>query len=892
MRTLPLLLATFLPAFAFGADIACDFSSPKLSPWMRVIGDAKVEGGVLKSAAQDNWQRSGLEVGPIPLGKAVWHIEYDFCPVVLGDQCQEFVSQEPSTHWYMCYLNPAGHMNLHTKAPDGWQLRASDGEWLQAGTWLHATVRLTATSIQYSLKAKDGKGMWDSGVIAMDDLGAETTFALVDEAAKTGGKTEWDNLQITTDDIALSRKLKALAAQLEERRREQERRAAAQAKVRAAGIALIPMPQEVELLPTGQPVRIEDDMRVSGGSKDANAAVYQVMQERLGVKDSPSSRRRAIILGPLPPDSPLRKHGPQAYSLRTDGGVIGIEAAAPEGFYYAAQTLCQLASQTRRVPAIRISDWPAIPNRLCMIAVSQGAFQVIDVDYWKRIIRELAAFKINYIMPYFEGGTMYYEKYPFLGLKGRDGFTIEKGKILSAYAKQHFIQIVPQQESLGHSGNLLCHDELKDLRESGDVFCSSNPKTFAFLGDLYDDLDLAFPDAKWIHVGGDEFAGGFAKCPQCAERAKQIGKPGLYAEHLNKLHEMLKARNRGMMIWWHEEGYTDLAAAKLPKDTVVFDWHYGNQASYPTLAKLQGEGFAQTWATPAVTRYYDAGNDWDNTFGNISGFMKAAEERKIPGECTCTWVHGVWGGRNLFELNLYGLVFSGACAWNPSASDYAGFMGDFGQEWYGLAGDGTAALIRNALHAPYGDRKEQRFWSSNQAAEEMLAAPLSATADAIKKTPALVDQAHELLGFCQRAYAALDVIDKTATRNQVSAEFYRHDVHIHEALARRIIATQSLIVAYERAKTLKGQAREDALTPEIGHLRGLVADYQKIEAMFDRSIKEAGGGKCGWGNWYPFVAAGGVQFRAPQGRAEIEKEIDYLNRALTRDDLPEKAFAG
>jgi hypothetical protein len=351
-----------------------------------------------------------------------------------------------------------------------------------------------------------------------------------------------------------------------------------------------------------------------------------------------------------------------------------------------------------------------------------------------------------------------------------------------------------------------------------------------------------------------------------------------------------------MMIWWHEEGYTDQVADKLPKDIVVFDWHYGNQASYPTLEKLQGEGFAQTWATPAVTRYYDPGNDWDSTFGNISGFMRAAEQRRIPGECTCTWVHGVWGGRNLFELNLYGLVFSGACAWNPYASggpsppDYAGFRADFGQRWFGLGGE-AEPLIRDAIHSPYGDRKQQRFWGSNQAAEEMLAAPMSATAEAIKKTPALVDQAHELLGFCQRAYAALDAIDKAATRNKVSAEFYRHDVHIHETLARRIITTGSLIVAYERAKGLKGREREEALTPEIGHLRGLVADYQRIEAIFDRSVKEAGGGKCGWGNWWPYVASGGVEFRAPQGRAEIEKEIDYLNRALTMDDLPEKAFA-
>jgi hypothetical protein len=950
MRTLAIFLAiiTILACSALHAadtprqpDIACDFNGPIRSPWLRLVGDAKVEGGVLKTAAQANWQRSGLEVGPIPIAGVTWHIEYDFRAVAFGDQCQEFVSQSPSTHWYMCYLQPQGHANLHTKAADGWQLRKTAGEWLKVDTWYHVTVRLTAKSIQLSIEENDGKGIWDTGEVAMDDLGTETTFALVDEAAKEGGKTEWDNLTVSTDDLGVSRKLKQIADRLEKQRKEQERREAAARKLRAKGIALIPMPQEVEL-GEGDGYKIGDGITVLGRPQGNASAVEGVLEERLGLKGLGFSSVGEVRLNPMSRDNPAAKHGKQAYTLRIDKHGVAIEALDPQGFYYAAQTLCQLASPTGqagrgrfRLPAINIADWPAIENRLVMVAVSQGAFQVIDVDYWKRMIRELAAVKITHIMPYFEGGTMYYEKYPFLGLKGRDGFTIAKGKELSEYAKQHFVEMVPQQESLGHSGNLLVHDELKDIRESGDVFCSSNPKTFEFLGDLYDELCQAFPYATWIHVGGDEFAGGFAQCPLCKKRAAEIGKPGLYAEHMMKLREMLKARHRGMMIWWHEEGYTDQAADKLAKDIAVFDWHYGNQASYPTLAKLQGEGFKQTWATPAVTRYYDAGNDWDNTFGNISGFMRAGAEANVPGECTCTWVHGVWGGRNLFELNLYGVVYSGACAWNPYASDYAGFRADFGREWFGVrtagvgeirssgvqetataaypaalaggapplqggerangtttAADPIGQLVCDAIHAPYGAAREQSFWGRNAAAEEMLAAPLASTAEEIKKSPEIVDQAHQLLALCQRAQDALAALRKSATRNQVSLDFYGHDVHIHETLARRIITVKGLMDAWEQAKALKGKQREDLLTAQIGKLRSLVEDYRQIEAMFDRSVKEAGGGKCGSGGWYPFVASGGIIFRAADGRAAAEKEIEYINRSATLDSLPEQAFGG
>jgi hypothetical protein len=891
-----LLILAFLPATwvcAHAADvITCDFSGPIRSPWLSLVGDAKIEGGVLATAAQDNWQRSGLNVGPLPLTGATYDIQYDFRPVVFGDQCQEFVSQSPSTHWYMCYVQPQGHMQLHTRDADGWQLRKRSEEGLEVGRWYHVWVRLSAKTVQMGVKERDGRSLWDTGVVSMNDLGKETTFALIDEASKAGGKTEWANLRVGSDDPNLVRKMKATMAALEKRRQEQERRRAAAQKLRDRGIALIPMPQEVELLGSRDAFALKPGLQVGGAPADCRAVVARVIKERLGIAATTGEGGSAVRLRPLAVDSPLRKRSKQAYTLRADRSGVVIEAAAAEGFFYGAQTLCQLAAGDKVCPAARITDWPAIENRLAMVAVSQGAFQVIDVEYWKRMIRELAAVKMNIIMPYFEGGTMYYEKYPFLGLKGRDGFTIEKGRVLSDYGREHFVELVPQQNSLGHAGNILLHEELKDIREGGDTFCATNPKTFAFLDDLYAELCQAFPYARWIHVGGDEFAQGFALCPSCKKRAEEIGKPGLYAEYMMKVRELLRKRDRGMMIWWHEEGYTDQAADKLAKDIAVFDWHYGDQASYPTLAKLQSEGFTETWATPAVTRYYGSANDWDETFGNISGFMAAGAEQKVPGECTCTWVHGVWGGRNMFELNLYGLVFSAACAWNPMASDYEGFRADFGREWFGLRGGDVGKMILQAIHAPFGMGREQKFWSKNAAAEEMLAPPLSATAEEIGKRPEIVAEARELLAFCGQASAALASIEEHGTRNKVSAEYFAHDVHIHETVARRIIAVKGLMDAYEAARKLKGKEREDLLGEQIAALRGLVGEYAKIEAMFERSIHEAGGGKCGWGGWWPFVAGGGIMFRAPQGRAEVEKEIEYLTRAVAMDEMPEKAFPG
>ena len=664
--------------------------------------------------------------------------------------------------------------------------------------------------------------------------------------------------------------------------------------LKARKVALIPVPQKVELRAgeLGLPSLTLSADRVAGDA----AVVQRVFQERLPalpVKIGANGNLKLIryVKKMLPPWQTA-----QGYQLRVLPKSIELEAQTDAGFFYGAQTLCQML-QGGKLPQGTITDWPEIPNRLVMIAVSQGGFKVIDPEYWKRLIRELSALKINCIMPYDEGGTFIYEKYPFLGIKGEGGFTIAKGKLLSDYAKDHFVQLVPQQQMLGHSGSALSHEELKDLREAGnsDVFCVSNPRTYEYLGDLMDELTRMFPYAKYTHVGGDEFAGNFAKCPECKARADKTGKPALYAEHMMKLHDMLKARGRQMMIWWHEEGYTDAAADKLAKDIVIFDWHYGNQSSYPTLQKLQEEGFKEPWATPAVTRYYDAGNDWDNTFGNISGFMLAAADRKVPGECTCTWVQGIWGGRNIFELNLYGLAFSGQCSWNPLACDYGDFRWRFARQWFGIPATVSPATLEqemvDAIHAPYGTRKAQGFWSSNRFPEEEIISPATPkVAETLAKQPELAEQAAKLQALCERAGENLDKLRQQATRNQVSLKFFAHDVLVMRTTAKRILLTKQLVEAYAEAKTLPVDQARARLQPAIDGLKSLVGDYKTIEQGFSDSILEAGGGPCGTGGWVPYINGGGIIFRAPQGRAELEKEIAALEKGLAEGKLPGEMF--
>ena len=297
----------------------------------------------------------------------------------------------------------------------------------------------------------------------------------------------------------------------------------------------------------------------------------------------------------------------------------------------------------------------------------------------------------------------------------------------------------------------------------------------------------------------------------------EIGKTAVYAEFMMKLHELLRQRQRGMMIWWNEQGFTTEAAPALAKDIAVFDWHYGPQADYPSLDALVKVGLSNVWATPAVTRYYDGSNDWIGTFGNIGGFARAAARRNVPGICTCTWVHGMWGGRNLFELNLYGLVYSAESAWNPErAIEVPEFGRRFAVQWLGYLGPDGGAQVVQGIHTPYGERNEQRFWRDNRSLEVYVSSPLLAVADLSADSATLAADANALLGRCDRADAALVALLAGATRNQLTVSYFQHDVRIHRLAAKRILAALELARWCGAAQPPKPVVERELLKAEFG----------------------------------------------------------------------------
>ena len=89
---------------------------------------------------------------------------------------------------------------------------------------------------------------------------------------------------------------------------------------------------------------------------------------------------------------------------------------------------------------------------------------VTTLEFEKKLIRTLAAYKINLYSPYFEH-TAAYASNPLIAPPG-GGISAADAAALVAYATPYHITIVPEQEAFGHLHNALIWEQYQPLAET------------------------------------------------------------------------------------------------------------------------------------------------------------------------------------------------------------------------------------------------------------------------------------------------------------------------------------------------------------------------------------------------------------------------------------------
>ncbi len=248
---------------------------------------------------------------------------------------------------------------------------------------------------------------------------------------------------------------------------------------------------------------------------------------------------------------------PQAYRLQIRPNQINIAYGDEQGLFYAFMTIKQLAKQSNnQLPCVKVEDSPDLAVRGAMIDISRGKVPTLETLYG--LVDFLSDLKYNQLQLYIEGFSFGYPSFKRLWEKTETPLTPEEIRKLDTYCKDRFIELVPNQNSLGHMGPWLATDQYKELAECPEGFkllgliklkttlSPTNPKSLELVKKMSDDLLPNFQSHQF-NVNLDEpfELGKSRKRP--IKDPKEIAK--IYIDYATQLNDYVNSKDKKMMMW-------------------------------------------------------------------------------------------------------------------------------------------------------------------------------------------------------------------------------------------------------------------------------------------------------------------------------------------------------
>ena len=522
-------------------------------------------------------------------------------------------------------------------------------------------------------------------------------------------------------------------------------------------ISVIPQPRQLSSTP--ERFQIDRSTRITladpRSTDDQFAArdFIDDLKQTAAVTVRPGGRGRgSILIGRL--DLPVVKRALQTNGVTVpenlneegyvlvvgkSGVVIGGSTSA--GIFYGLQTLKQLVrgnGSDTYVPGVRIVDWPAMRWRGVSDDISRGP--VPTLDYIKRQIRTLAAFKLNLHSFYMEHALSSSE-HPLIGPAG-GSLTPDEIREIVKYARSYHVEIVPEQQTFGHLHKALKFEKYNPLAETpyGDVLSPQQEGTYKLIADWYRELNDLFP-GKFFHIGEDEtFELGEG---QSREAAREKGVGAVYFAHLNRVRDLLKPYNRKVIFWGDIAlNHPDLIG-QVPKEMIVANWDYAPRDSYESRIKPFKDAGLEQWVCPGVWGWNQIFPNVDASSKNIINFVRDGQAVGSPGMLNTSWDDD---GESLFEMTWYGIVLGAAASWQAQPVDQKVFDRDFDWAFFRSDGDQFVGVIHalGSVNTLLGIRtSDDLFWRDPFTTAFQNDA--RANAEKIRQMRLQVEAAHETL---------------------------------------------------------------------------------------------------------------------------------------------------
>ncbi len=319
----------------------------------------------------------------------------------------------------------------------------------------------------------------------------------------------------------------------------------------------------------------------------------------------------------------------KGYCLSVNSGVT-IRGDCEESLFHGLQTLKQIIfavykDGSAELPCLEIEDSAAYPYRGFMLDVVRHFF---PITYLYKLIDVLALIKINTLHLHLtddQGWRVEIKSCPELtevgayrsqtngdGVKHGGFYTQEELKGLVAYARDKYIDIVPEFDMPGHfTAVLAAYPELGCLgqrtevaTEFGiheDIACGGKEATYAFIEKVIGELTAIFP-SKYVHIGGDEAPKyhweNCADCNAVIQKESLSGTEALQGFFTNRIIELLAAQCKTAIVW-----NESLNSGILDSRAVVQYWRDGKKAERVGMAAKEGRRFIISQFSPFYLDY-------------------------------------------------------------------------------------------------------------------------------------------------------------------------------------------------------------------------------------------------------------------------------------------------
>ena len=366
---------------------------------------------------------------------------------------------------------------------------------------------------------------------------------------------------------------------------------------------------------------------------------------------------------------------PEGYALAISKTGIEISFRETGGLRAASASLRQLLREYgRRLPCLRIRDWPDFARRGVMLDISRG--RVPKLETLLDLAEKLSDFKINELQLYTEH-TFAYCKFKSVW-QSWGALTAKEIQILDARCRELGIDLVPNQNSFGHLRYFLEDPRLKKLGELSEPYetetkdflrrpttlAPNHPGTLPFLRDLYDELLPNF-SSEFFNIGGDE-TWDLGK-GQSKKLCEAKGKGRVYFDFLKRLHGEVVGRKKKMMFWGDIILKYPKLIRELPKNIIALNWGYEPDHPFAKEAAQFAKAKIPFYVCPGTATWQTIVGKHDNALANLRAAAKAGKQFGAIGFLNTDWGDG--GHPQPLAVSWPLFAAGAALAWNSNALD-------------------------------------------------------------------------------------------------------------------------------------------------------------------------------------------------------------------------------